>query len=98
MRSQTEAEARQLGLGWHRRGAPRCHSGRHTLQPASSTAKNCLSATQQRTIDPGTRKRSQPHSDGLLGARQLRIEPEVAGLRQGFDIIDADDRELLRRF
>lgn len=27
-----------------------------------------------------------------LAARQLRIEPEVAGLRPGFDILDADDR------
>jgi DNA helicase II / ATP-dependent DNA helicase PcrA len=26
-----------------------------------------------------------------LGARQLRAEPEVAGLRPGFDILDADD-------
>ena len=26
-----------------------------------------------------------------LGARQLRIEPEVAALRPGFDILDADD-------
>lgn len=33
-----------------------------------------------------------------LGARQLRIEPEVAGLRRGFDILDADDtRRLLKR-
>ncbi|MDD2860856.1 MAG: UvrD-helicase domain-containing protein [Acidiphilium sp.] len=33
-----------------------------------------------------------------LGARQLRIEPEVAGLRPGFDILDADDsRRLLKR-
>jgi DNA helicase-2/ATP-dependent DNA helicase PcrA len=26
-----------------------------------------------------------------LGARQLRAEPEVAGLRPGFDIVDAND-------
>lgn len=33
-----------------------------------------------------------------LGARQLRQEPEAAGLREGFDILDADDaRRLLRR-
>jgi len=33
-----------------------------------------------------------------LGARQLRIEPEVAGLRHGFDIIDADDsRRIVKR-
>lgn len=33
-----------------------------------------------------------------LGARQLRLEPQVAGLREGFDILDADDaRRLLRR-
>ena len=33
-----------------------------------------------------------------LGARQLRIEPEVATLRPGFDILDADDsRRLLKR-
>ncbi len=56
-----------MGLGWHRRRAPRCHFGRHTLQSASSTAKNRLSATQQRTIGPDTQKRSQPHSDRLLG-------------------------------
>ena len=28
-----------------------------------------------------------------LAARQLRIEPEVAGLRGGFEILDADDSE-----
>lgn len=33
-----------------------------------------------------------------LGARQLRIEPEVAGLRPGFDIMDADDsRRMIKR-
>jgi len=30
-----------------------------------------------------------------LGARQLRIEPEVAVLRSGFDILDADDSKRL---
>jgi len=33
-----------------------------------------------------------------LAARQLRIEPEVAGLRPGFDIVDADDsRRVVKR-
>jgi DNA helicase II / ATP-dependent DNA helicase PcrA len=33
-----------------------------------------------------------------LGARQLRVEPEVAGLRPGFDILDADDsRRMIKR-
>jgi len=33
-----------------------------------------------------------------LAARQLRIEPEVAGLRTGFDILDADDsRRIVKR-
>ena len=33
-----------------------------------------------------------------LGARQLRAEPEVAGLRAGFDILDAEDsKRLVRR-
>ena len=33
-----------------------------------------------------------------LAARQLRIEPEVAGLRGGFDIMDADDsKRMIRR-
>ena len=33
-----------------------------------------------------------------LGARQLRIEPEVAALRPGFDILDADDtRRMIKR-
>ena len=33
-----------------------------------------------------------------LGARQLRVEPEVAGLRPGFDIMDADDsRRMIKR-
>ncbi|MBS5905232.1 ATP-dependent helicase [Roseomonas mucosa] len=33
-----------------------------------------------------------------LGARQLRLEPEMAGLREGFDVLDADDsRRLLKR-
>ncbi len=30
-----------------------------------------------------------------LGARQLRAEPEIAGLRHGFDILDADDSKRL---
>lgn len=30
-----------------------------------------------------------------LGARQLRHEPEVAGLRHGFDVLDADDAQRL---
>ena len=42
-----------------------------------------------------------PHWTGTfhgLGARQLRIEPEVADLRPGFDILDADDtRRMTRR-
>ncbi len=33
-----------------------------------------------------------------LGARQLRVEPEVAGLRPGFDILDADDsKRMIKR-
>ncbi|MGI4745878.1 MAG: ATP-dependent helicase [Janthinobacterium lividum] len=33
-----------------------------------------------------------------LAARQLRLEPEIAGLRHGFDILDADDsKRLLKR-
>jgi len=33
-----------------------------------------------------------------LGARQLRAGPQLAGLREGFDILDADDsRRLLKR-
>jgi len=33
-----------------------------------------------------------------LGSRQLRAEPEVAGLRPGFDILDADDsRRIVKR-
>jgi hypothetical protein len=32
-----------------------------------------------------------------LAAGQLRIEPEVAGLRPGFDILDADDRRRIVR-
>ena len=42
-----------------------------------------------------------PHWTGTfhgLGARQLRIEPEVADLRPGFDIVDADDtRRMIKR-
>ena len=42
-----------------------------------------------------------PHWTGTfhgLGARQLRAEPEVAGLRPGFDILDADDsRRIVKR-
>ena len=42
-----------------------------------------------------------PHWIGTfhgLAARQLRIEPEVAGLRPGFDILDADDsRRIVKR-
>ena len=33
-----------------------------------------------------------------VAARQLRIEPEVAGLRAGFEILDADDsKRMIRR-
>ena len=33
-----------------------------------------------------------------LGARQLRVEPEIGGLRSGFEILDADDsRRLVKR-
>ena len=33
-----------------------------------------------------------------LAARQLRIEPEVTGLRAGFEILDADDsKRMIRR-
>ena len=42
-----------------------------------------------------------PHWIGTfhgLGARQLRAEPEIAGLRPGFDILDADDsRRIVKR-
>ncbi len=42
-----------------------------------------------------------PHWMGTfhgLGARQLRVEPEIAGLRSGFDILDADDsRRMVKR-
>ena len=42
-----------------------------------------------------------PHWMGTfhgLGARQLRVEPEAAGLRPGFDILDADDsRRIVKR-
>ena len=42
-----------------------------------------------------------PHWIGTfhgLGARQLRIEPEIARLRPGFDILDADDsRRIVKR-
>ena len=42
-----------------------------------------------------------PHWVGTfhgLGARQLRSEPEIAGLRPGFDIMDADDsRRVVKR-
>jgi len=42
-----------------------------------------------------------PHWMGTfhgLGARQLRAEPEAAGLRSGFDILDADDsRRVVKR-
>ena len=44
---------------------------------------------------------SVPHWMGTfhgLGARQLRAEPEIGGLRSGFDILDADDtRRVIKR-
>ena len=44
---------------------------------------------------------SVPHWMGTfhgLGARQLRAEPEIGGLRPGFDILDADDtRRVVKR-
>jgi hypothetical protein len=40
--------------------------------------------------------RQQPRTE--LAARQLRSEPEIAGLRPGFDIMDADDsRRIAKR-
>ena len=46
-------------------------------------------------------EKAAPHWIGTfhgLGAWQLRIEPEAAGLRPGFDILDADDsRRIVKR-
>jgi len=45
-------------------------------------------------IRAGVGQDAAPHRIGTfhgLAARQLRIEPEVAGLRPGFDILGADD-------
>ena len=52
-------------------------------------------------IRAGLGEEAAPHWIGTfhgLAARQLRIEPEVAGLRPGFDILDADDsRRIVKR-
>ena len=52
-------------------------------------------------IRAGLGQDAAPHWIGTfhgLAARQLRIEPEVAGLRPGFDILDADDsRRIVKR-
>jgi DNA helicase-2/ATP-dependent DNA helicase PcrA len=52
-------------------------------------------------IRAGLGEEAAPHWTGTfhgLAARQLRIEPEVAGLRPGFDILDADDsRRIVKR-
>ena len=52
-------------------------------------------------IQAGLGQDAAPHWIGTfhgLAARQLRIEPEVAGLRPGFDILDADDsRRIVKR-
>lgn len=55
-------------------------------------------ADRIRTILAGQRAPSWIGTFHGLGARQLRIEPEVATLRPGFDILNADDsRRLLKR-
>ena len=55
-------------------------------------------ADRIRTILAGQRAPSWIGTFHGLGARQLRIEPEVATLRPGFDILDADDsRRMVKR-
>ena len=55
-------------------------------------------ADRIRTILAGQRAPSWIGTFHGLGARQLRTEPEVATLRSGFDILDADDsRRLVKR-
>ena len=55
-------------------------------------------ADRIRTLLAGQRAPSWIGTFHGLGARQLRIEPEVATLRPGFNILDADDsRRLVKR-
>lgn len=81
----------------------------HRIQSAAVRADRVLAATftNKAATEMTTRIRAilgdgaAPRWLGTfhgLGARQLRIEPEVAELRPGFDILDADDtRRMIKR-
>ena len=65
------------------------------------TFTNKAAAEMTGRIQAALGETAAPHWVGTfhgLGARQLRSEPEIAGLRPGFDIMDADDsRRVVKR-
>src|SRR6516162_10559394 len=81
----------------HRIAAGGIAAGRVLAVTFTNKAATEMSSRVRAALDGG------PASSWLgtfhgLAARQLRIEPEVAGLRPGFDILDADDsRRLIKR-
>jgi len=81
----------------HRIAAGGIAAGRVLAVTFTNKAATEMSSRVRAALDGG------PASSWLgtfhgLAARQLRIEPEVAGLRPGFDILDADDsRRIVRR-
>ena len=93
-RGQRQDQDADGGAGLaHRRpghaGVP--HPRRHLHQPGRPA--RCGSASGPCSAAAPAPTGSAP-SHGL-GARQLRHEPEVAGLRYGFDILDAEDSKRL---
>lgn len=77
---------------------------RHGIRPSrilAVTFTNKAAAEMTGRIKAALGEAMAPNWTGTfhgLGARQLRIEPEVADLRPGFDIYDADDsRRVVKR-
>jgi len=81
----------------HRIGAGGVATGRVLAVTFTNKATTEMSSRIPATLDGGPAPSWIGTFHGLA-ARQLRIEPEIAGLRPGFDILDADDsRWIVRR-
>jgi superfamily I DNA/RNA helicase len=90
------ANVRQKSPMIVRRGVHHCASLHLAVTFTNKAAKEM--ADRIRTMLAGEAVPSWVGTFHGLGARQLRIEPEVAVLRPGFDILDADDsKRLIKR-